>query len=100
MSINGQRLIHLLVPRQAVAANLLHERIGIELLDVEDALTLPSAGEDHLGAQHGGHARGVGDCLCADFLEALGVIAVVPHIVGAFLPSLMPLIWQPMEVWP
>ena len=48
--IDGQRLIHLLVPRQTVTTNFLHEGIGIELLDVEDALAFPRAGEDHLRA--------------------------------------------------
>ena len=84
MLVNRQRLVDLLVPGQAVTANLVHERIGIELLDVKDTLSLPFAGEDHLRAEHRGNARSVRNGLRANFLEALGVVAVVPHIVGAF----------------
>lgn len=59
--INRQRLVDLFVPGQSVATDLVHEGIGIELFDVEDALAGPFAGEDHLGAEHGGNARGVGN---------------------------------------
>ena len=80
--IYRQRLVYDFVPGEAVAADLLHERIGIELFDVEDAFAFPLAGEDHLGAEHGRNAGGVGNCLSADFLVASSVVAVVIHIVG------------------
>ena len=86
--VHGQWLVDDLMPGQAVAADLLHEGIGVELLDVEDAFALPGAGEDHLGAEHGGHAGGVGNGLGADLLEAFGVVAVVIDIVGALLAVL------------
>ena len=88
MLIDRQRLVDLLVPRQAVTTDLFHERIWVELLDVEDALALPRAGKDHLRTQHRGDTRRVGYCLSPDLFVAGGVVAVVPHVVGALLAVL------------
>ena len=55
----------------------LHEGIGIELFHVEDAFAFPAAGEEHLSADHGGHARGVGDRLRLDLAVTRLMVADV-----------------------
>ncbi len=52
-----------LLPRQAPLVERLHERIRVELLDVLDAGALPGAIHDEHRADHGRHARRVGDGL-------------------------------------
>ena len=71
---------------------LFEERLGRQLLDVEDAALLPAGRcpqslEHHHGAHNGRHAGGVGNRLRADFLVGLGVIANIPNDV-AFLLAL------------
>lgn len=70
------------VPGQAALVELLHERIRIVLLHVEDSGTGPFACEDHFRADHGGNSRGVGDGLGAYFLKAFFVVANVVDVHG------------------
>ena len=52
-----------LVPGQPLLIELLHEGIGVELLDVVNAGLHPLAREEHHRADHGRNARGVRDAL-------------------------------------
>ena len=71
-----------LVPGQSLLVELLHEGIGIELLDVVNARHVPLAGEEHHGTDHGRHTRGVAYALSTG-LEIGGVVAaVVVDVVG------------------
>src|SRR5262245_28282000 len=61
------------VPREAAHADVLEERIRIELLHVEHARAAPLAGHHHHRAGHRRHARGVRDGLRADLLVHLNI---------------------------
>jgi hypothetical protein len=67
-----RQFLHL--PRQPLRVEHRHERIGIELLDVEHPLPLPSPGQHQSRADHRGHAGGVADRLVAGF--GIGVLVV------------------------
>ena len=74
----GVELDHL--PGQAHLADARHEGVGVELLDVKHAVTLPDAFQHQHGAGHRRHAGGVGDRLGLDLLVALLVVADVVDV--------------------
>ena len=68
------------LPGQPVAVQFLHERIGIELLHVEDARPVPILFEHQHRPDHGRDAGGVGYRLGLYFLKGLGMIADIVGI--------------------
>ena len=82
-------LVHVhALPGQAVDIEIGHEGIGIELFHVPDAGLAPHAGGDHLGADHGGHAGGIGNGLRAHLPVAFLMIADIVDVDGLFLAVL------------
>ncbi len=77
------------MPGQALLVELLHEWVGVELLDVPYARLLPDAFQQHHGADHGWHARGVADALHARLVVGILVLAVVIYIIGVLLAVLL-----------
>ena len=76
-----------LVPGQTLLVELLHEGIGIELLDVVHARFVPQSLEEHQGTYHGWHARGVAYALHARLIVGCLMRTVVIYIVGVLLAT-------------
>ena len=74
-----------LVPRQTLLVQLLHEGIGIELLDIVNARFLPKSLAEHHGTNHGWNASGVADALHARLLVSGTMATVVIYIIGMLL---------------
>ena len=51
------------MPRQSLKIQLLHEGVGVEVLDIPHAGLLPDALDEHHRTNHGRHAGGVGNTL-------------------------------------
>ena len=65
-----------------------HERIGIELFDVEHAGTRPFSGQQHRRADHRGHTGSVTNRLIASFGEGVFMIANIVDVERFFLAIL------------
>lgn len=76
------------VPRQSALCYFLEEWIWVEFFYVEDAVTAPFAGAEHIGTSHGRNAGGVTYTLGAGFFVGCLVAAVVVDIVGLLLTVL------------
>src|SRR6056297_2602338 len=86
----AERPVELLqLPWQALLGQHRHERVGVELLHVEDALARPLAREHQRGADHRGHAGRVADRLRADLAVARLVVADVVEIERPLGPALL-----------
>lgn len=71
------------MPWQALAGDLLEERLARELLHVEHAFAPPEPFHDHHGPGHGRDAGGIRHCLGIQLAVGLGMIAhVVDDIFG------------------
>ena len=77
-----------LVPRQTLLVELLHERIGIELLDVPNARLAPQTLEEHHGTDHCRNAGGIAYALHTGLLVGSLVRTVVVNVVGLLLTVL------------
>ena len=64
------------------------ERVGVELLDVIDAGSSPFSGQEHHGSGHGRNTGGVAYTLRPGFFVGMGVVAVVPDVVGLWFTVL------------
>ena len=76
------------MPRQALNVQLLHEGIGIELLNVPHTGLAPQAFEEHHGTNHCGNTCCVADALHTGLLVSLLVAAVVVYVVCTLLTVL------------
>ena len=77
-----------LMPRQALLVELLHEWIGVELLDVVNAWGVPQTLAEHHSTNHGRYTSGVAYPLHASLLVGCAMAAVVVYIVGVLLAIL------------
>ena len=78
------------MPGQTLLHELLHERIGIELLYIIYTWTAPQALEEHQGTDRSGYARRVAHALSTRLLVSGLMAAVVPDVVGLLLAVLDP----------
>ena len=76
------------MPRQTLLVELLHERIGIELLDVPNARLAPQTLEEHHGTDHCRDTSGVAYALHTGLLVGSLVRTVVVNVVGLLLAVL------------
>ena len=74
-----------LMPRQPLLVELLHEGIGIELLDIVYTRLFPDAFEEHHGTYHGRYTGGVAYALHAGLFVGGTVRTVVVDIIGKLL---------------
>ena len=73
------------MPRETLFVELLHERIGVELLDIEDARLAPESLAEHHRTNHCRNTSGIAYTLHTRFHIGILVLAVIIYIIGVLL---------------